>query len=96
MSTFTNRPNMSEQEILTDLLSSEKQLMKEYASDMSEASCANLRGLLANNMVECSTDQLAIFVQMQMRGFYKTKQAPKNEVETAKQDMTTLRQQTGF
>ena len=33
MSTFTNRPNMSEQEILTDLLSSEKQLMKEYASE---------------------------------------------------------------
>ena len=66
-STFNSRPNMSEQEILSDLLSSEKQLVKEYASDISESSCANLRGLLANNLVECSADQLAIFEQMNQR-----------------------------
>lgn len=77
-STFNSRPNMSEQEILSDLLSSEKQLVKEYASDISESSCANLRGLLANNLVECSADQLAIFEQMNQRGFYKTKQAPQS------------------
>ena len=92
-STFNSRPNMSEQEILSDLLSSEKQLVKEYAS---ESSCANLRGLLANNLVECSADQLAIFEQMNQRGFYKTKQAPQSDITTAKQDMDTLRQQTGF
>lgn len=95
-STFNSRPNMSEQEILSDLLSSEKQLVKEYASDISESSCANLRGLLANNLVECSADQLAIFEQMNQRGFYKTKQAQQSDITTAKQDMDTLRQQTGF
>ncbi len=55
-----------------------------------------MRGLLANNLVECSADQLAIFEQMNQRGFYKTKQAPQSDITTAKQDMDTLRQQTGF
>ena len=82
-STFNSRPNMSEQEILSYLLSSEKQLVKEYASDISESSCANLRGLLANNLVECSADQLAIFEQMNQRGFYKTKQAPPSALRSA-------------
>ena len=33
---------------------------------------------------------------MNQRGFYKTKQAPQSDITTAKQDMDTLRQQTGF
>ena len=41
-STFNSRPNMSEQEILSDLLSSEKQLVKEYASVIRDSFCANL------------------------------------------------------
>ncbi len=96
MSVLDSRPNMTEQELLTDLLSQEKNLVKDYAGGISEASCANLRGLLANNLIECSADQLAVFEQMKQRSMYKTKDAPDNEVQTAKQDMETLRSQTGL
>ena len=42
----STRPNMTEQELLTDFLSQEKQLVKDYAGDVTEASCENLRQLL--------------------------------------------------
>ena len=88
--------NMTEQELLIDLLSTEKQLVKDYASDITEASCPNLRELLVSHLVECSNDQLAVFEQMRSRNMYKTKDAPDNEVQTAKQDMQQLRQTTGL
>ena len=33
----STRPNMTEQELLTDFLSQEKQLVKDYAGDVTEA-----------------------------------------------------------
>ena len=90
----STRPNMTEQELLTDFLSQEKQLVKDYAGDITEASCENLRGILLKNLTECSSDQLAVFEQMKQRNMYKTKQAQPQDVQTAKTDMDTLQQQT--
>ena len=92
----STRPNMTEQELLTDFLSQEKQLVMDYAGDITEASCENLRGILLKNLTECSSDQLAVFEQMKQRNMYETKDAPDNEVQTAKQNMQQLKQQTGF
>lgn len=55
---------MSEQELLTDLLHSERDAVKQYASNCTESGCENLRSLLINCMTECSEDQLAVFEQM--------------------------------
>lgn len=87
---------MTEQEILSDLLTQEKQCVKDYAGNITESSCKNLRQLLLSNLTECSTDQLAVFEQMKSRNFYKTKDAPDNDVQTTKQEMQTLKQQTGI
>ena len=92
----STRPTMTEQELLTDFLSQEKQLVKDYAGDVTEASCENLRQLLLRNLTECSSDQLAVFEQMKQRNMYQTKDAPDNEVQSAKQSMQQLKQQTGF
>lgn len=89
-----NNSSMSEQELLTDLLNSEKAMVKDYASDCTEVACPNLRNLLINCMTECSEDQFAVFEQMQQRNMYKTKPAKEQEVQTAKTDMNTLQQQT--
>lgn len=92
----STRPNMTEQELLTDFLSQEKQLVKDYAGGVTEASCENLRQILLKNLTECSSDQLAVFEQMKQRNMYKTKDAPTNEVQSAKQSMQQLKQETGF
>lgn len=91
-----NFSQMTEQEMLTDILSQEKQLVKDYAGNITEASCQNLRQVLISNLTECSQDQYCVFDQMRTRNMYKTKQAPDNEVQTTKQSMDQLKQQTGF
>lgn len=91
-----NTQNMTEKEILTDLLNEEKSLIKEYAGNVVESRQPSLRELLISCMSECSADQYTVFDQMRSRNMYPTKQAPTQEVQTAKQDMQTLKQQTGF
>ena len=91
-----NTPNMSEKELLLDLLNEEKALIKEYASDVTESSCPSLRQVRINTLTECSTDQFVVFDQMRARNMYKTTDAPQSEVQTLKQETQTLKQQTGF
>ena len=86
--------SISEQELLTDLLNSEKSLVKDYIGNYTETACPKLRTLLLNCMTECSEDQFSVFEQMQQRNMYKTKKAQPQDVETAKQDMSKLEQQT--
>ena len=91
-----NTKNMTEKEILTDLLNEEKSLIKEYAGNIVESAQTSLRQLLISCMSECSSDQFTVFDQMRSRNMYPTKQAPTQEVQTAKQNMQNLKQQTGF
>ena len=88
--------SMTEKELLTDLLNTEKTLVKEYASNTTEAACQNLRRILIGNLTECSQDQYQIFEQMRQRNMYKVKDAKEQEVTTAKQNMETLKQQSGM
>ena len=89
-------PNMTEKELLTDLLNQEKELVKGYAGNITEARCKQLRQLLTNNLTECSEDQFQLFDQMQQRNMHTAKDATRQAVQTAKQNMQQLRQQTGM
>ena len=86
--------SMSEQQLLTDLLQSERAAVKQYAENCTESGCMNLRSLLISCMSEVSEDQFAVFEQMKQRNLYKTKSAQQQEIQTAKQDMCELQQQT--
>lgn len=86
--------SMTEQELLTDLLHSERALIKEYASNCSEAGCMDLRSLLINCMSEVSNDQFAVFDQMRRRDLYKTKPAKGQDVQTAISEMNSLESRT--
>ena len=89
---MTNNPNMSEKELLTDLLNEEKNLLKEYATSMTESSCANLRQILQTHLMECGQDQFHVFQQMQQRNMYQIPKASKQEVQQAQQKSDTLKQ----
>jgi len=93
---LNNSSNMNQEELLSDFLATEKQLVKEYAGDVTESSCPNLRRILINNMIECAADQLCVFEEMKSRNMYQTKDAPDQEVTEAKNKMQQLRQQTGI
>ena len=52
----TNNASMSEQELLTDLLHSERDAVKQYASNCTESGCESLRSLqLHDRMLRGST-----------------------------------------
>ncbi len=88
--------NMTEKELLTDLLNEEKNLLKQYAFSITEASCINLRQLFNSHLVECGQDQFSVFSQMNQRNMYPTKSASTQEVEQASQQSADLKQQTGM
>lgn len=85
-----NDQSMTERELLTDLLHTEKDMAKDYASNITESASRELREILTRHMSECANDQFCIFNEMQSRNLYPTKQAQQQEVQTAKQNMQNL------
>ena len=89
-----NELNMTERELLTDLLHTEKDMAKTYAGSITECSSPKLRQLLTRHMTECAEDQLCVFNEMQSRNMYKTKPAEPQDVNEAKQNMQQLQNET--
>ena len=90
---MNNHPNMTEQELLNDLLNQEKQLMSSGAAYIQEASCHNLRKLLANQFMQTSHDQYQVFDLMREKGYYPIKDASSEEVQQIKNQFKAVANQ---
>jgi len=88
---MNTRANLSEQDLLNDLLNQEKSMVKNYATYITEASCPNLRQVLTTQLNETASSQYQIFDQMRQRGYYATKDAPDSDVNQAKQKMSQIK-----
>ena len=91
---MNNNQNMTERELLTDLLHTEKDMAKDYAGNITESASQQLRQLLTRHMTECAEDQFCVFNEMQSRNMYKTKPAEPQDVNEAKQNMQQLQNET--
>ena len=91
---MNNTQNMTERELLTDLLHTEKDMAKTYAGSITESASPALRQLLTRHMAECADDQLCVFEEMNKRNMYPTKQAQQQDVQNAKQAMQQLQSET--
>lgn len=87
---MNQQANLTEQDLLNDLLNQEKQLMSSYATYIQEASCQNLRKILTNQFNQTSQDQYQVFDQMRQKGYYQPKDAQDQEVQQAKQNFKTM------
>ncbi|OPJ57973.1 spore coat protein [Clostridium oryzae] len=76
--------NLSDQDILHDLLTTEKQVISAYSTGITETSCENLRNTLVNNFKAAEDIQYKVFDAMRQKGWYNIKQAPDNEVQQLK------------
>ena len=83
--------NLSEEDLLNDLLNQEKQLMASYTTFISEASCENLRGILTNHFNQTCKDQYQVFDNMRQKGYYQPKDAQSKEVELTKQKFEQIK-----
>lgn len=88
---MNTQANLSEKDLLNDLLNQEKQLVNSYATFITEASCPNLRQVLTTQLGETATQQYQIFDQMRQKGYYQTKDAPSNEVMQTKQKFAQMK-----
>ena len=82
--------SMTEKDMLQDILVLEKDILKTYASYLTETSCENLRNVLNKNFKDTSGDQFQVFYSMTSRDMYPVKEAPAPEVAQAKKKFTDV------
>jgi spore coat protein CotF len=76
--------NMTEKDMLSDMLVLEKSIVKTYGSYLVETSCEKLRNVLNKNMKDSAGDQFQVFNSMTTRNYYPVKEAPAQEIQQAK------------
>lgn len=72
-------------DIASDVLGSQKALIKLYSTALCEIDCKGLRSIVSTKMNEAAEDQLDVFLYMNERGMYKTEPAPLQKVKEARQ-----------
>lgn len=76
---------LTDQERAFDLLYHEKALMANIASEVVEGSQPGLRNVMNDLFTQVGQDQLQIFQAINSNGWYQLKDAPAQEIQTAKQ-----------
>jgi len=88
-----NTTNLSEKDMMQDLLATEKQTISAYSTGITETSCENLRKTLLNNFRTSEETQYKIFDAMKQKGWYQTKDAPDADVQAVKDSACTMSQE---
>lgn len=87
---MNNNQQLTEQEVMKDLLLSEKHGTSTYTSGITESSCANLRQVLSKCEQNIFRSQEDIFNAMSQRGWYPTKKADDTDVQNAKNKFSKM------
>lgn len=82
----------TEQEIMNDVLSSEKQVINAYGTFLAESTCENLRSEMSKIINDKQQIQYQIFDIMRQKGWYNVKNANMNDVQMAAQKFQTTKQ----
>lgn len=75
---------LTDKDIISDVLGSQKSLITLYGTALCESSCKNMRDLVATKLTECASDQFDMFLYMNERGMYPTDPAPAQKVQQMK------------
>ena len=90
---MSQTPQMSEKELLNDILNQEKSIVTLYSSAITESTCQDLRQVFTQNLQQTCQDQYTVFDQMRSKGYYQPKDADTNATQQAKTKFATLRSQ---
>lgn len=74
---------LTDYDIISDILSSQKGLIKLYGTALCEVASEDLRTVVTQKMTECAEDQYDAFLYMNERGMYKTEPAPVSKIKQA-------------
>ncbi len=79
---MNNSNTLTEEEILTDMLTSEKDLVKLYATALTEMTNNRLRTQIKKFLGEVADGQYKIFSAMQEKGYYQVAPAQKQKIDS--------------
>jgi len=79
---------MKDQEMITDLLLTEKKMSTNYNEFASECVNDRLRDAFVNILTQGHRTQTALFKTAQQKGWYQVEQAPADKVNQAQQKFT--------
>ncbi len=88
-----HQTRMSEQELITDLLSSEKHTTSAYNTFVSETDCGHLRQTLMGIQQDEQRIHEDLFNAMSQRGWYTVPRAADQEVQSAKSKFNQVKTQ---
>lgn len=74
---------LTEQDMITDALSTEKQLTELYATNVSEASCQILRNEITKLFTQTQQLQFEVFNALKARGWYQVKNTEEKDLQQA-------------
>ena len=79
---------MKDQEVMTDLLLTEKKMSANYDTYASECVNTQLRDTFVNLLAQSHETQSKLFQTAQQKGWYQVEQAPAQKVDQARQKFT--------
>ncbi|HEX3014914.1 MAG TPA: spore coat protein [Desulfobacteria bacterium] len=88
-----SQTRMSEQEIINDLITSEKQTTSSYNTFVSETDCPNLRQTLMSIQQDEQRIHEDLFNAMSQRGWYSVPRAQDQAVQSAKSKFNQIKNQ---
>ncbi|MDL2224632.1 spore coat protein [Eubacteriales bacterium OttesenSCG-928-M02] len=80
-----NTPNMTEKELMTDMLNYQKHLMSIYTSSLAETADPQLRNTLQSHFSTIANDQFKLWQLMNQKGYYPIEQADMEKLTQQKQ-----------
>lgn len=76
---------MKDQEVMTDLMLTEKKMSSNYDTYASECVNTQLRDTFVNMLTQSHETQANLFKTAQQKGWYQVEQAPAQKVDQARQ-----------
>lgn len=81
---------MTDQEMMDDVLASQKLITSDYNTCANETANSQLRATFLNLLKDEHEIGADLFAQMQERGWYQPKQADQSEINKARQKFTNI------
>ncbi len=80
-----NKTCFQDQEMMNDVLSTQKFIAEGYNTNATEAKNATVKTAMMSLLDEEHTLQHRVFQEMEKRGWYQTENAPQQKIDQAKQ-----------
>ncbi len=93
MSNYKADTTLNEKDSLQDMLIIEKDLVKIYATAMTEGASNGFRTVVKDNFLDATHDQLDVFMNMCEHDYYRVQSATEEELKTARQKFECVKSQ---